>query len=120
MQYESMDGTGVYFSYICCDPDRSQEVLDATRSIFDELENNGISEVELETAKNKMLSAIALRCEQPMGRLVSLGFNWVYNQRSQSVQEDIEAIQSVTLDDVSALVDQLNPGRFSMLSLGPK
>ncbi|MCI0499738.1 MAG: insulinase family protein, partial [Planctomycetales bacterium] len=29
MQCESMDGTGVFYSYICCDPNHTQDVLDS-------------------------------------------------------------------------------------------
>lgn len=119
MQCESMDGTGVYFSYICCDPNQYEQVLDTIRTIFSTLKETGITEVELETAKNKMLSSLTIQCEQPMGRLVSLGFNWVYNKQYRSVRQDIDAIGAITLDDISELQEQLKPGRFTMLSLGP-
>ena len=120
MQCESMDGTGVFYSYICCDPDNTSRVLAAVQELFEELCKNGITEAELEAARNKTLSALTIKCEQPMGRLVSLGFNWVYNQEYRSVKEDVDVIHAVTLDDVSNLIDQLNPGKFTMLSLGPK
>ena len=120
MQCESMDGTGVFYSYICCDPDNSSLVMDILQKLFAELRENGISEAEMETAKNKTLSALTIKCEQPMGRLVSLGFNWVYNQHYRSVKDDVDAIHAVTLDDISNLITQMSPGNFTKLSLGPK
>ena len=120
MQCESMDGTGVFYSYICCDPDKTRQVMDVIQDIFAEINKTGVSEAELETAKNKKLSAVTINCEQPMGRLVSLGFNWVYNHQYRSVQEDVDAIKSVKLEDISKLIEQLNPGKFTMLSLGTK
>ena len=120
MQCESMDGTGVNYSYICCDPNKADTVMDIVRSLFNELEKEGISQQEMETAKNKMLSALTIKCEQPMGRLVSLGFNWVYNHEYKSVQQDVDAVKSVCLDDMSELIKKLNPGKFTMLSLGPQ
>jgi predicted Zn-dependent peptidase len=119
MQCESMDGTGVFYSYFCCSPDKSQEVLGGIREIFSTLEKTGVSEAELEAAKNKMLSALTIKCEQPMGRLVSLGFNWIYNYQYQSLQQDIDAINSVTTTDISSLIQKLTPSKFTMLSLGP-
>jgi predicted Zn-dependent peptidase len=74
----------------------------------------------MQTAKNKMLSALTIKCEQPMGRLVSLGFNWVYNKEYESVQHDVDAVKGVTLDNMSQLIKKLNPGKFTMLSLGPQ
>ncbi|MHC4554917.1 MAG: M16 family metallopeptidase [Planctomycetota bacterium] len=64
MQCESMDGTGVFYSYLCCDPDKTQTVMKVVGGIFAELEKTGISTTELEAAKNKMLSALTIRCEQ--------------------------------------------------------
>ncbi len=119
MQCESMDGTGVFYSYLCCDPDKASAVLEVVRNIFAELKKTGVSGGELETAKNKMLSAVTIKCEQPMGRLVSLGFNWTYNSQYQSVQQDVDAIKAVSITDISNLIQQLNPSKFTMLSLGP-
>jgi predicted Zn-dependent peptidase len=120
MQCESMDGTGVFYSYICCDPDNTGRVLSTVQELFEELRKNGITQAELEAARNKTLSALTIKCEQPMGRLVSLGFNWVYNQEYRSVKEDVDAVGAVTLDEISNLVEKLNPGKFTRLSLGPK
>jgi len=119
MQCESMDGTGVFYSYLCCAPDKTQTVMKVVGGIFAELEKTGISTTELEAAKNKMLSALTIRCEQPMGRLVSLGFNWIYNHQYQSVQQDVDAIKAVSVADISDLTQQLKPAKFTMLSLGP-
>ncbi|MHC5095594.1 MAG: insulinase family protein, partial [Planctomycetota bacterium] len=119
MQCESMDGTGVFYSYLCCDPDKESAVMDVVKGIFSEIETTGISETELEAAKNKMLSAVTIKCEQPMGRLVSLGFNWIYNNQYRTVQQDMDAIKAVNVDDISDLIQQLTPAKFTMLSLGP-
>ncbi len=119
MQCESMDGTGVFYSYLCCDPGKTQTVMEVIGGILAELEKTGISPAELEAAKNKMLSALTIRCEQPMGRLVSLGFNWIYNHQYQSVQQDVDAIKAVNAADISYLIQQLKPAKFTMLSLGP-
>ncbi|MFZ9032442.1 MAG: M16 family metallopeptidase [Anaerohalosphaeraceae bacterium] len=119
MQCESMDGTGVFYSYLCCDPDKESAVMDVVKGIFSEIEKTGISETELEAAKNKMLSAVTIKCEQPMGRLVSLGFNWIYNNQYRTVQQDMDAIKAVNVDDISDLIQQLTPAKFTMLSLGP-
>ncbi len=119
MQCESMDGTGAFFSYFCCDPDKAAEVLDVVRDIFAKLEKTPVSEAELEMAKNKNLSAVTIGSEQPMGRLVSLGYNWVYNNQYQSVQQDVDAIKAVSVSDISDLIEQLKLTKFTMLSLGP-
>jgi len=119
MQCESMDGTGVFYSYLSCDPKNASKVMETVGTVFAELQENGVLESELEAARNKVLSAITLKCEQPMGRLVSLGFNWVYNQHYRSVQTEVDDIKAIRISDINALVQELRPGRFTQLSLGP-
>ncbi len=120
MQCESMDGAGVFYSYICCGPDKVSSVLETIDAMHTDIQTNGVTQAELETARNKVLSAMTLKCEQPMGRLVSLGFNWTYNHHYQTVQQEVDQIKTVTLDDVSRLIEQLNPSRYTLMSLGPQ
>jgi predicted Zn-dependent peptidase len=119
MQFGAMDGTGAFCSYIRCSSDNVAKVLDIVRGIFDDLIRNGVTEDELTKAKNKVLSALVIKNELPMGRLVDLGFNWTYLQRYQTIEEDVGAIKAVTVDDVHSLIEQFRPGDFTQFSLSP-
>lgn len=119
MQCESMDRTGALYSYIRCGSESSQKVLDTVKAIFDDLDANGITASELSAAKNKILSALVLKNEIPMGRLVSLGFNWVYLNEYRSTEQDIADVKAVGIDDVNSLIKSLKPGRFTQFTLGP-
>lgn len=120
MHCESMDGAGVFYSYICCAPDKAEQAMATLDSLYADVIANGATEAELETARNKVLSAITLKCEQPMGRLVSLGFNWIYNNEYMTVQQEVQQIKDVTLADINGLIERLNPARYTLMSLGPK
>ena len=78
-----------------------------------------MAEAELTKAKNKILSALVLRNEIPMGRLVSVGFNWVYRQEHRATEQDIADVKAVTVEDVNALIKQFKPGQFTMFTIGP-
>jgi len=119
MQFGAMDGTGAFYSYISCSTDNVTKVLDTVSGIFQSLSKKGITEDELIKAKNKVLSALVIKNELPMGRLIDLGFNWIYLEQYRTVQDDISAIKAVTVDDVNVLIEQFNPGEFTQLSLGP-
>ena len=119
MQFGAMDGTGVFCSYIRCSSENVTKVLDIVRSIFDDLAKSGITEDELRTAKNKILSALVIKNELPMGRLVDLGFNWTYLQEYRTIEDDVDAIKAVTVDDIHSLIEQFSPGDFTQFSLGP-
>ena len=120
MQFEAMDGVGAMYSYIRCAPDKADEVLNIISDIFARLAKDGITEEELQKAKNKILSAITIKSETPMGRLVTLGFNWSYNQQYRTTAQDIEAIKAVTVKNVNDLIAEFKPADFTKLAIGPK
>jgi len=119
MQFGAMDGTGTFSSYIRCSSENVYKVLDIVRGIFSGLSKNGITDDELRKAKNKILSALVIKNELPMGRLIDLGFNWIYLERYRTIEDDISDIRAVTVDDVHSLIEQLKPGDFTQLSIGP-
>lgn len=120
MQFNGMDGTGIFYSYLRCNSAAAPVVMETVGRIFGDVQTDGISQEELDKAKNKVLSAVVIKNELPMGRLVDLGFNWLYLGAYRSVEEDVEAAKAVTVDEVNALARQLTPGRFTQYSLGPE
>jgi predicted Zn-dependent peptidase len=119
MQFGAMDGTGIFYSYIRCSSENVAKVLDIVRNIFDSISKDGITADELTKAKNKVLSALVIKNELPMGRLVDLGFNWIYLQQYRTIEEDVNAIKTVTIDDIHSLIEEFNPGDFTQFSIGP-
>lgn len=119
MQFAPMDGTGTLYSYVCCSSKNVSKVLDIIKRIFNDLSRSGISEDELNKAKNKVLSALVIKNELPMGRLVDVGFCWTYLHDYRTIEDDINAVKAVTVDDVHSLIEQFNPGDFTQLSIGP-
>jgi len=119
MQFAAMDGTGAFCSYIRCGSENVSQVMDIVRGVFKSVAADGVSEDELRTAKNKILSALVIKNELSMGRLVDLGFNWAYLEQYRTIEDDIEAIKAVTVEDVRAVIERYNPGEFTQFSIGP-
>jgi predicted Zn-dependent peptidase len=119
MEFGAMDGTGVFCSYVRCSSEKVSKVIDIIGGIFQGLSEGGITEDELKKAKNKILSALVIKNELPMGRLVDLGFNWIYFKQYRTIEDDIKAIKAVTVDDVHCIIEQLAPGEFTQFSIGP-
>ncbi|MHC4680831.1 MAG: M16 family metallopeptidase, partial [Planctomycetota bacterium] len=120
MQFGAMDGTGTFCSYVRCSSENVTKVLDTVRAVFDGLAKNGITREELRTAKNKVLSALVIKNELPMGRLVDLGFNWIYLEQYLTIEDDVNAIKAVTVDEIHALIEQFDPRNFTEFCLGPE
>ncbi len=119
MQFGAMDGVGIFCSYICCSSNNVTKVLDIVRDIFGSLFEKGVTEDDLRKAKNKVLSALVIKNELPMGRLVDLGFNWVYLGQYCTIEDDISAIKAVTVDDIHSLIKDFNLAGFTQFSIGP-
>jgi predicted Zn-dependent peptidase len=119
MQFGAMDGTGVFCSYIRCSGENVPKVLETIKDIFSNLAKDGITSEELRKAKNKILSALVIKNELPMGRLIDLGFNWMYLEQYRTIEGDIGAIKAVTANDIHSLIKQFNPGDFTQFSIGP-
>jgi len=119
MQCESMDGTGALYTYIRCDCSNTRKVLDEVKTVLQDLNDSGITQAELDKAKNKILSALVIQNEIPMGRLVTVGFNWVYLKDYRSTHQDVEDIKAVTVENVNNLINDLKPAEFTEYSLGP-
>ena len=119
MQFEAMDGTGVFCSYIRCGKENVSQVLETVAGVFADISKNGISEEELAKAKNKTLSALVIKNELPMGRLLDVGANWVYLGRHRGIEEDMNAVRAVTTEDVQSVIEEYKQGDFTQFSVGP-
>ena len=119
MQFGPMDGTGLFCSYLRCGTENAARVMDVVAGIFDDLGQKGVTQEELTRAKNKVLSALVIKNELPMGRLVDLGLNWMYLGQYRPIEEDVEAIRAVLVEQVNALSRELDLGHFTQYALGP-
>lgn len=117
--HQSLDGAGMFLSYICCDPDRAEEVVKIARDELSRFVQDGITAEELARSANKTSSALTLSSEVPMGRFVSLGMNWQYLQKYRSLAEDLDAIRAVTAEQVNELARSLAIEKTTTVALGP-
>jgi predicted Zn-dependent peptidase len=119
MRFDPMDGVGAFYTYICCSPQRRDEVMDKVRWILGNLPDL-VRDEDIDKARNKALSALTIKNERPMGRLLDLGFDWTYLRRYIPVQEQIEQIKAVRGSGIIEMVSHLRPDTFAEYSLGPK
>jgi predicted Zn-dependent peptidase len=120
MQFEDMDDVGAMYSYIRCGKDKVTEVMEIVNQILKNISAAGITEDELTKAKNKILSALVIKNELPMGRLIDLGFNWTYLKKYRTIEDDVASIKNVTHDEVNSLIKQIDLASYTKVSLGPK
>ena len=119
LSFNEYDGTGAYLTYVCSTPESAGDNLERVHDIYADVNAKGVTEEELEQARNKAASRIVLRSERPMGRLSSLGSNWVYRNEYRSVQDDLTAYRAITTDDVKAVLKKYPLGQLSTATVGP-
>ena len=119
LSYSEYDGAGAWMSYLSCTPEDSASNLERMADIFTDVTRNGITDAELEQARNKVASRIVLRGERPMGRLSSLGGNWMYRHEYRTIAQDLAAIRSVTRADIRSLLDRFPITMLTTVGVGP-
>jgi predicted Zn-dependent peptidase len=117
--YNEYDGSGTYLTYLSGDPGSTDKNLGRIQAIYNDINSNGVSELELEQAKNKVASRVVLRSERPMGRLSSLGGNWVYRNEYRSVEDDLNTLRSMRTDDIAQLLEVYPLSETTTVAVGP-
>lgn len=117
--YNEYDGSGAWLTYLSGDPETTADNLQRIHAIYAVVNRDGVTDIELEQAKNKVASRIVLRGERPMGRLSSLGNNWVYRQEYRSVADDLATLRAITTADIRRLLDQYPLGNITTVAVGP-
>ncbi len=101
LSHHDYQGAGLFMTYMACDPQQAQSNLDCIAQIYAQAEKDGITEAELRQAKSKINSRVVLGSERPRGRLFTVGGNWTQRHEYRTVREDLDAVERITLDDLS-------------------
>lgn len=117
--FNEYDGTGAYLTHISCTPGEASANLRRMQSIYENINAHGVTEEELTQAKNKVSSRIVLRSERPMGRLASLGHNWIARREYRTVEDDLETLRTITTADIRRLLDAYPLGAVTQATVGP-
>ncbi|MCA9029389.1 MAG: insulinase family protein, partial [Planctomycetaceae bacterium] len=110
---------GAWSTYVCCRPELTLQNLDKVRQIYEEFNKNGPSAEEFERARTKVGSRVVLGSERPMGRLTSLGGNWLSGQGYRSVEDDLETLAKLSLKDVHELLAEFPLAQSTSMGYGP-
>jgi predicted Zn-dependent peptidase len=113
------EGSGVFATYLACEPDQAAKNLQRIRELYRRTESEGISAAELKQAVNKVSSRIVLSGEIPRGRLFTVGSDWVQRRQYRSIRDDLDAVAAITLDDVAAVLAKYPLTRSTTVTIGP-
>ncbi|GAB4459498.1 MAG: pitrilysin family protein [Armatimonadaceae bacterium] len=113
---------GYYVAYGGTSPDTYEECIEVIKEEFGKVRREGISDVELQRAKNQFRASIVMGQESMSRRMDRLGRSEVYYGRVIPFDEVLAAIDAVTLDDVQAIAEAVfpeNPDDLTVAAVGP-
>ena len=113
-------GAGVMMSVLCCEPALAAENLERLDQLQRKLQQEGVSEHELELAKRKITAHVILQSERPENRLFAIGTNWLQRGEYRTVREIADAYQAVTMADVEAVLAKYPLTESYTLAVGPQ
>lgn len=119
MSYNGMDGAGAFYTFASTAPEAAPRVMEIVRREYKKFLDEGPTDAELQAAMNKIASHATLSGEQPMGRLLCVGFDWMYHQEYEPLAEQIEKIFAVTGEEILRLAREYDIASATSLSLGP-
>lgn len=112
-------GTGMYLTYMSCAPENAADNLQRVLDIYRQVEADGVTDKELEQAKNKINSRVVLSSERPRGRLFTVGANWTHRHEYRSVKDDLEAVDAVTPATIAAVLKRFPLSACTTVTVGP-
>jgi predicted Zn-dependent peptidase len=112
------DACGSFYLALTTAPERTDEAL---RIALEELNKakTDLKDDEIERAKNKIASSLVLQGEVPLGRMRSIGSQWIYNKQYRSLELDMATLTSVTRDSLQDLLREFPFDPMTIVSLGP-
>jgi len=117
--YYPHDDCGSFYISLINDPDRTDDAIQIALAELTKVKHDLTSE-EVERAKNKIASGLVLNGEVPMGRLHTLGGQWIYNHEYRSLQEDMATLMALTPGSLRQLMTDFPFDPMTIVSLGPK
>lgn len=97
--FEGRDGVGEYLVVAACEREAIEDVSSRLQAEMASL-SGSLEPSELDRAKARIATAVALAGERPAGRMTRLGSLWAYGMQHASLDEEMSRIEAVTLEDL--------------------
>jgi predicted Zn-dependent peptidase len=108
--FEGRDGLGEYLVFAACEMKNVAEVEKRLRDEMSSLGEN-LKQEELDRARARIATGIALASERPSGRMHRLGSQWAYGLPPIPIEQEMDRIEKLTLKDLRDCLKEfpLNP-----------
>ena len=112
--------TGVLGVYAGTSAEKAEEVLAVVRGVLEEVRAGGITEAELQRARELIKGNMGLALESTSGRMLRLARCIYYQDRQIPVEEVWQILDRISCDEIHELARELlDPSGFALTAVGP-
>ncbi len=112
------DGCGSFYIALTTEPDRADKAMQIALAELERVKKD-LSADEVERAKNKIATSLVLSGEVPLGRMRSIGGQWIYNKEYRSLEKDMATLMAVTPQSLTKLMQEFPFDPMTIVRLGP-
>jgi predicted Zn-dependent peptidase len=112
------DNCGSFYLALTTDPERTQQAMGIAMKELEKVKAD-LTDDEIERAKNKIASSLVLQGEVPLGRMRSIGGQWIYNRQYRSLEQDMATLTAVDNASLRQLMREFPFDPMSVVTLGP-
>jgi len=113
--------TGTLGVYLATSPSTKKKAIDIVFEELEKLKRDGLMKKELVNTKEHLKGGFILGLESTVNRMVRILKEEIYLQREVSIDETLEAVDSVSEDDVVSLARELfDRGKFAISAVEPE
>jgi predicted Zn-dependent peptidase len=117
--FSSYSDAGTWNVWAGVAPERLAEALGVIGAVLGELRDRGISDAEIEAAREHLRANLVLGHDSPTARMAHLAEQVLIGADELAVAASIAAIQGVTADQVWELARELLSERLAVAAVGP-
>ncbi len=117
--FDPHDRCGSFYLSLVADPDRAEEALNIALGELEKVKRD-LNDAEVERARNKIASSIVLHGEIPLGRMRTIGGQWIYTHEYRSLEQDMATLTSITTQTLRDLMADFSFDPKTIVSLGPR
>lgn len=119
LYHDEEDGDGTVAGALVCEPDRAAQCVGVFEQVLADAVAQGLTDAEVQRAKRRMATGLALSAEAPLKRLVSVGFDWVYRRQLTPIEDVLAELEAVTTADCNAWLKNGGLSPLTMAAVGP-
>ena len=98
---------GLFTIYAGTTKESYKEVLEIIKNEFNDIRDNGITELELQKSKNQFLSMLTFSLESSKGKMSRMANSYFLYDEVIDINEIIEKIEKISLEDIKKTAEYL-------------